>query len=76
MYFPIILNIWAVTVSMHFRGTWVITSLMLLANVYLLCWEYDRLKPLLPWTPRTRSQLPLLNRNLYFTTCPNALESG
>ncbi len=47
MYFPIILNIWAITISMHFRGTWVITSLMLLANVYLLCWEYDRLNGLL-----------------------------
>ncbi len=47
LYFPIILNIWAITVSMHFRGTWVITSLMLLANVYLLCWEYDRLSGLL-----------------------------
>jgi uncharacterized membrane protein YphA (DoxX/SURF4 family) len=43
MYFPIILNIWAITVSMHFRGTWMITSMMLLANVYLLCWEYDRI---------------------------------
>ena len=52
MYFPIILNIWAITVSMHFRGTWVITSLMLLANLYLLCWEYDRLKRILPWVPR------------------------
>ena len=52
MYFPIILNIWAVTVSMHFRGTWVITSLMLLANLYLLCWEYDRLKGILPWMSR------------------------
>jgi uncharacterized membrane protein YphA (DoxX/SURF4 family) len=52
MYFPIILNIWAITVSMHFKGTWVITSLMLLANVYLLCWEYDRLNRI--WTPAKR----------------------
>ncbi len=52
MYFPIILNIWAITVSMHFKGTWVITSLMLLANLYLLCWEYDRLKHILRWAPR------------------------
>lgn len=48
LYFPIILNIWVITVAMHFRGTWVITSLMLLATTYLLCWEYDRLKALLP----------------------------
>ncbi len=53
LYFPIILNIWVITVAMHFRGTWVITSLMLLATTYLLCWEYDRLKGLLPLRRRT-----------------------
>ncbi|HMB89398.1 MAG TPA: hypothetical protein VKP65_01035 [Rhodothermales bacterium] len=50
LYFPIILNIWIITLSLHFRGTWVITSLMLLACVYLLCWDYDRLKGL--WARR------------------------
>jgi uncharacterized membrane protein YphA (DoxX/SURF4 family) len=48
IYFPIILNIWVITVAMHFKGTWVITSLMLLACTYLLCWDYDRLKRILP----------------------------
>ncbi len=47
LFFPIILNIFAITVSMHFAGTWVITGLMLLACTYLLCWDYDRFKPLL-----------------------------
>ena len=46
-YFPLILNIFMITVSMHFTGTPVITGLMLLANVYLLCWDYDKLKRLL-----------------------------
>jgi hypothetical protein len=50
LFFPIILNIFAITVSMHFAGTWVITGLMLLACTYLLCWDYDRFKPLL-WAP-------------------------
>lgn len=44
VYFPIILNIFVITVSMHFTGTPVITGLMLLANIYLLCWDYDKLK--------------------------------
>lgn len=44
VYFPIILNIFIITVSMNFRGTPVITGLMLLANIYLLCWDWDRLK--------------------------------
>jgi hypothetical protein len=47
--FPIILNICLLTISVGFRGTWVITSLMLLANIYLLCWDYDKLKALLPF---------------------------
>jgi hypothetical protein len=46
-FFPIILNIFILTVSMQFTGTWVITGLMLLANLYLLCWDYHKLKPLL-----------------------------
>lgn len=46
-FFPIILNIFVITVSLKFTGTWVITGLMLLANLYLLCWDYHKLKPLL-----------------------------
>ena len=46
-YLPLTLNIFVITVSMRFTGTPFITGLMLLANVYLLCWDYDRLKRLL-----------------------------
>jgi len=46
VYFPLILNIFVITVSLQFRGTPVITGLMLLANIYLLCWDYDKLKRL------------------------------
>ncbi|HLL73031.1 MAG TPA: hypothetical protein VK363_16445 [Pyrinomonadaceae bacterium] len=46
VYFPLALNIFVITVSLHFQGTPVITGLMLLANVYLLCWDYDKLKHL------------------------------
>ncbi|HEX8829891.1 MAG TPA: hypothetical protein VF705_01940, partial [Longimicrobium sp.] len=51
VFFPIILNIFVITVSLHFTGTWVITGLMLLACTYLLCWDYDRLKPLFWGSP-------------------------
>lgn len=44
VYFPIILNIFLITVSLNFTGTPFITGPMLLANIYLLCWDYDRLK--------------------------------
>lgn len=48
MYFPIILNICILTYAVRFEGTR-ITTLMLLANVYLLCWDYDRIKYILPF---------------------------
>lgn len=51
VYFPIILNIFVITVSVGFRGTPFITGLMLLANLYLLCWDYDRLKCLFATRP-------------------------
>jgi hypothetical protein len=47
LYFPIILNICVLAYSVRFEGTR-ITTLMLLANVFLLVWDYDRLKHVLP----------------------------
>ena len=46
VYFPLILNIFVITVSLGFSGTPVITGLMLLATIYLLCWDYDKFKHL------------------------------
>ena len=48
MYFPIILNICILAYATRFEGTR-ITTLMVLANLYLLCWDYDRLKYILPF---------------------------
>ena len=48
IYFPIILNICILTYSTRFAGTRIVT-IMLLACVYLLCWNYDRLKYILPF---------------------------
>lgn len=42
-YFPIILNIFVLTHATRFDGTRIVT-LMLLANVFLLLWDFDRLK--------------------------------
>ncbi|MDX1981034.1 MAG: hypothetical protein SFV51_12255 [Bryobacteraceae bacterium] len=46
-YFPIILNIFVLTHATRFNGTRIVT-LMLLANLFLLAWDYDRLKHVLP----------------------------
>jgi hypothetical protein len=48
VYLPIVLNIFVITVAVDFRGTAVVTGLMLLANVFLLLWDYDRWRALLP----------------------------
>lgn len=54
LYLPIIVNIFVITVAVDFRGTQVVTGLMLLANAYLLAWDYDRWKGLLPRSPGAR----------------------
>jgi len=47
-YFPTILNICILAYATRFEGTR-ITTLMLLANIYLLCWDYERIKHILPF---------------------------
>lgn len=44
IYFPIILNIFVITMALPFKGTPVITGLMLLGSSYLLLWDFDKLK--------------------------------
>ena len=44
IFFFIITNIWVITIAMNFSGTWVITSLMMLATMMLLFWDYHKLK--------------------------------
>lgn len=50
--FPIILNICVLTYAVRFEGTRV-TTFMLLANLFLLCWDYNRLKSILPFKQDT-----------------------
>lgn len=45
-FFAIMLNVFFITISYDFRGTPVVTGLMLLSTVYLLLWDYDRLRGL------------------------------
>ncbi len=48
--FPIILNIFVITLSYYFAFTPVITGAMLLANVLLILWEWSELKILVNLT--------------------------
>lgn len=47
IYFFIITNIFFITVSMHFTGTWLIALLMLFASTCLLLWDTNRLQYIL-----------------------------
>lgn len=44
LYLPIITNIFIIVTSMHFKGTPYVVGLMLLGNLYLIFWDYKKLK--------------------------------
>ena len=48
LYFPIIVNIWLLSFAVRFEGSIVTSPLMVLSNLYLLVWNYDRLRYILP----------------------------
>lgn len=52
VYLPIIVNIFAITLAIgpSFAGTRAVTGALLMANVFLLCWDWDRWKHILPTT--------------------------
>jgi uncharacterized membrane protein YphA (DoxX/SURF4 family) len=57
LYFPIILNICILAYAVRFEGTRIATF-MVLANLYLLCWDFNRLKYLLPLKQVKEPQSP------------------
>jgi hypothetical protein len=63
MFLPIILNIFVITISYYFAGTPIITFLMLLANLYLLVWDWPRIRvAILPNPPAfTAEAYPLMS---------------
>jgi len=59
LYFPIILNIFILTLSTRFVGSLLSSPLMVLANLYLLCWDYHKLKFILPFKfPAPQAVIP------------------
>jgi hypothetical protein len=56
--FPILLNVFVITISMEFGGTPFITGMMLLANAMLLIWHWGELKSLinLPYQAEPKDQ--------------------
>lgn len=56
LYFPIMVNICVLTYAVRFEGTRIAT-LMLLANVFLLVWDYERLQHILPFRPARKDRV-------------------
>ncbi|HEX8735908.1 MAG TPA: hypothetical protein VF721_11320 [Pyrinomonadaceae bacterium] len=49
LYFPVILNICVLTYAVRFEGSLFTAPLMTLANLYLLAWNYEKWKYILPF---------------------------
>ena len=62
MYFPIIVNICVLTYATRFDGTRGVT-MMVLASLFLLVWDYDRLKHILPFK-QAKTDPPVLKKPL------------
>ncbi|MEO6488774.1 MAG: hypothetical protein ABIO04_02445 [Ferruginibacter sp.] len=57
IYFPIIVNICLLSIAVRFEGSIVTSPLMVLANLYILIWNYDRLKYILPFKQFTNYEI-------------------
>lgn len=54
LYFPIILNICLLSIAVRFEGSLLTSPLMVIANLYLLCWDWHKLKFIFfPNAPKT-----------------------
>lgn len=47
IYFPIILNICILSLAVRFEGSLLTSPLMVISCIYLMCWDYHRLKTIL-----------------------------
>jgi hypothetical protein len=54
IYLPIIVNIFVITASVGFSNTIGVAGLMLIANLFLLFWDFDRWAALLPGSSAAR----------------------
>lgn len=63
VYFAVIVNVFVITISYNFGFTPVITGGMLLANLFLLAWDWDRLKPLFNLQPQATNNSPAVQQN-------------
>lgn len=53
MFLAILSNVWIITISLAFTGTWMITSLMMIAVLVLIVWDKHKLMPLFSYNRST-----------------------
>jgi uncharacterized membrane protein YphA (DoxX/SURF4 family) len=78
MFAPVIASIFVITLSYDFNGTPVVTGMMLVATVYLLCWDWHRLRGLVSDAPPSAAALPVhrlapVERGIYTVGVGSAL---
>ena len=66
LFLPIILNVFVITVSYQMTGTIVITSLMLVANIFLVLWDFHKISFL--FSSNTKEEIIIKN---YYDTFYN-----
>ncbi len=64
LYFPIILNICVLTYAVRFDGSLFTAPLMVLANLYLLGWNYEKWKYILPFNRLPISDVSTVNKRM------------
>lgn len=65
LFLPIIANVFVITISYDFRGTPIITGLMLLSTLFLIYWDWDALKILINKQPINSTEKRLENDPLW-----------
>jgi uncharacterized membrane protein YphA (DoxX/SURF4 family) len=64
IYFPIILNICVLSYAVRFEGSILTSPLMVLANLYSICWDFHKWKFILPFYHHTDYNAGFRNQTL------------
>ena len=64
MYFPIILNIFMLSYAVRFEGSSLTSPLMVLACLFLILWNYDKIKYILPFDHSNAPHIIAVPKNL------------
>lgn len=65
LFLPIIVNIFVITISYDFRGTPIITGLMLISTLFLIFWDWNSLKVLFNLKPNIEVEKRLENDKIW-----------